>query len=83
MNVKLPVTVLDSAGEDPEADALSTSSSEDDDDENFSDWVDEDADQASCMSLFDDKKLLSVNEALAYDSATHGFDLNAICAHLC
>ncbi|EIN12179.1 S-adenosyl-L-methionine-dependent methyltransferase [Punctularia strigosozonata HHB-11173 SS5] len=82
MSVKLPATALDTASQDPEVDALSTSSSEDDEDENFSDWVDEEADRVPCQSLFDDTKFPSSKEALAYDSKTHGFDLDATCKTL-
>ncbi|EIM86222.1 S-adenosyl-L-methionine-dependent methyltransferase [Stereum hirsutum FP-91666 SS1] len=35
-----------------------------------------------CQSLFEDKTLPSVSEALEYDKNTHGFDLNALCSKL-
>ncbi|KAJ7776814.1 S-adenosyl-L-methionine-dependent methyltransferase [Mycena maculata] len=38
--------------------------------------------QRPCRSLFEEKVLPSVEEALAYDKGTHAFDLDAFCAQL-
>lgn len=59
-----------------------TSESENDD-QNWDDWVSDSLIRAPCPSLFDEKSLPSVEEALNYDKETHGFDLNGLCTKLC
>ncbi|RDB14874.1 Protein arginine N-methyltransferase 3 [Hypsizygus marmoreus] len=60
----------------------SGSSEADDDDQNWDDWASDSLIKAPCQSLFDGKILPSVEEALAYDKASHGFDLNDVCSKL-
>ena len=50
-------------------------SSSEDEDETWDDWVSDSMAKQACKSLFDDRILPSVSEALAYDKSTHGFDL--------
>ena len=50
-------------------------SSSEDEDETWDDWVSDSMAKQTCKSLFDDRILASVSEALAYDKSTHGFDL--------
>lgn len=50
-------------------------SSSEDEDETWDDWVSDSMAKQPCKSLFDEKILPSVAEALAYDNSTHGFDL--------
>ncbi|KAI6039613.1 S-adenosyl-L-methionine-dependent methyltransferase [Pisolithus marmoratus] len=61
--------------QDSDNDSLSSSHSEDysEEDNNFDDWV---SDQAlPCRSLFDQRDFTTVDEALRYDQSTHGFSL--------
>lgn len=62
--------VQNSAADD---DGISESSSSDQD-ETWDDWVD-DSPPKPCRSLFDDSEFPSVDQTIAYDKATHGFDL--------
>ncbi|KAJ6455461.1 protein arginine N-methyltransferase [Mycena sanguinolenta] len=58
------------------------SSEEDNEEETWDDWVSDSMEQRPCRSLFEDKLLPSVEEALAYDKGTHGFDLDGFCVQL-
>ncbi|KAJ7046428.1 protein arginine N-methyltransferase [Mycena alexandri] len=58
------------------------SSSDDDEEETWDDWVSDSMEQRPCKSLFEDKVLPSVEEALAYDKTSHGLDLDALCGRL-
>ncbi|KAJ7101532.1 S-adenosyl-L-methionine-dependent methyltransferase [Mycena belliarum] len=66
----------ESSGED------SISSAGDDAEETWDDWVSDSMQQRPCRSLFEQKDLPSVEEALSYDRNTHGFDLDAFCGRL-
>lgn len=48
--------------------------------DDFSDWSDHAA--LPCRSLFDERVLPSVEEALAYDAQTYGWELGKECARL-
>ena len=63
----------------------SRSSAEDtkEEEETWDDWVSDSMQQRPCRSLFEEKDLPTVDEALTYDKSTHGFDLDAFCARLC
>jgi protein arginine N-methyltransferase 3 len=82
MSVRLPprTTIPE---DDSGSEEGTVSSEEDDEEETWDDWVSDSMQQRSCRSLFEDKVLPSVEEALAYDKETHGFDLDAHCARLC
>lgn len=70
---------------DPDEDLESGSSSsetEDDEDQTWDDWVSDSNEQQECHSLFDEKVLPSVDAAISYDKATHGFDINEKAAAL-
>ncbi|KAG9308854.1 S-adenosyl-L-methionine-dependent methyltransferase [Chiua virens] len=56
----------------------SKSDSEDyaEEDNNFEDWISDQAQFHPCRSLFDDKTFTTATEALNYDKSTHGFDLD-------
>ncbi|KAJ7874239.1 protein arginine N-methyltransferase [Mycena olivaceomarginata] len=81
MSVRLPprTTIPE---DDSGSEEGTVSSEEDDEEETWDDWVSDSMQQRSCRSLFEDKVLPSVEEALAYDKETHGFDLDAHCARL-
>jgi protein arginine N-methyltransferase 3 len=60
----------------------SVSSSEDsDDDQNYDDWVSASGDPQA-KSLFEERELANITEALKYDRETHGFDLDAFSKQL-
>lgn len=78
MSLHLPAS---STSLDPDTHSDSESSSSEEDDQTWDDWL---SDSVPCQSLFNpDKKLSSAEEALAYDNATYGFDLNQICSRIC
>jgi protein arginine N-methyltransferase 3 len=60
----------------------SPDSSSDEDDQTWDEWA-SDSVAAKTSSLFEDKQFPSVAEALEYDKATYGFDLNETCSRLC
>ncbi len=73
MSIRLPLApVQNSATYD---DGFSESSSSDQD-ETWEDWVD-DSPPKPCRSLFDDSEFPSVDQTIAYDKSTHGFDLGS------
>ncbi|KAG6902411.1 hypothetical protein C0995_000337 [Termitomyces sp. Mi166 len=80
MSVRLPPPVDFPSNDDERSD--SESSEFDDDDQNWDDWASDSLIQVPCLSLFEEKKFPSVEEALSYDRATYGFDLNATCQKL-
>ncbi|KIJ59063.1 hypothetical protein HYDPIDRAFT_101466 [Hydnomerulius pinastri MD-312] len=57
----------------------SGSDSEDyaEEDNNFEDWVSDQAEIRPCQSLFEDRSFPTAAGALAFDKASHGFDLDA------
>ena len=60
----------------------SVSSSEDsDDDQNYDDWVSASGDPRA-KSLFEERELANIAEALTYDRETYGFDLGAFSKQL-
>lgn len=59
-----------------------SSSTGDDDDQNWDDWGSDSHEKQECPSLFDDAKLPSAAEALAYDKEKFGFDLDQVCSVL-
>ena len=62
--------------------SCSESSDEEEEDQTWDDWVSDSEAQRECPSLFEDKTLPSAEEALRYDSETHGFSLNSVCSKL-
>ncbi|KAF8837755.1 S-adenosyl-L-methionine-dependent methyltransferase [Paxillus ammoniavirescens] len=62
----------------------SGSDSEDytEEDNNFEDWVSDQAQIQPCRSLFEDKRFPTSAGALEFDRSTHGFDLDATCKRL-
>lgn len=76
MNIHLPATSLDLIGTGSGAECESDGT---DAEETWSDWVSDSANDRRCKSLFEDKLLASVTEALDYDKRTYGFDLNSFC----
>lgn len=81
MSLRLPKTRLNlsDVGSDDDSE---TASSVDDAGETWSDWVSDSMSKQPCRSLFEEKTLPSVSEALEYDKTVHGFDLNALCDKL-
>ncbi|KAI0248224.1 S-adenosyl-L-methionine-dependent methyltransferase [Lactifluus subvellereus] len=76
MNIHLPATSLDlvETGSGAECESDGTNA-----EETWSDWVSDSANDRRCKSLFEDKLLASVTEALDYDKRTYGFDLDSFC----
>jgi protein arginine N-methyltransferase 3 len=66
-----------STGEDE-----SSEDEEDPQDKNWDDWVEDENDNRSCKSLFDDKTFPGAEACVAYDKSTHKFDLGAIATKL-
>jgi len=58
-----------------------SSSEDDDDDQNYDDWVSASGDPRA-RSLFEERELANVAEALQYDRDTYGFDLGAFSKQL-
>ena len=81
MSLRLSKTPLDLSDADSDDDINATSST-DGAEETWSDWVSDSISKQPCQSLFENKILSSVSEALEYDKNTHGFDLDALCAKL-
>jgi protein arginine N-methyltransferase 3 len=61
----------------------SSSSSEGEDEENWDDWVSDSNTRQGCKSLFDDKFLSCVEDAVAYDRESYKVDIIQICKRLC
>ncbi|KAH6912597.1 arginine N-methyltransferase 3 [Coprinopsis sp. MPI-PUGE-AT-0042] len=60
----------------------SNSESSDNEDQTWDDWVSDSEAQRECPSLFEDKTLPSAEDALKYDSETHGFNIDSMCSKL-
>ncbi|KAI6027839.1 S-adenosyl-L-methionine-dependent methyltransferase [Pisolithus microcarpus] len=77
-------TPLATQSSDNDSDDLSSSDSEDypEEDNNFDDWVSDQALGRPCRSLFDETDFPSVDDALRYDQSTHGFNLTETCTRL-
>jgi len=58
-----------------------SSSDESDDDQNYDDWVSASGDPRA-KSLFEERELANIADALKYDCDTYGFDLNAFSTQL-
>jgi hypothetical protein len=74
MSIHLPATSLDLVEDGSEPESNSEESNAED---TWSDWVSDSG--RRCKSLFEDKLLASVTEALDYDKRTYGFDLDSFC----
>lgn len=63
----------------------SSSSSEDQDyqEETWDDWVSDSNARQGCKSLFDEKILSCVEDAVTYDRENHQVDINELCKRLC
>ncbi|EPQ54848.1 protein arginine N-methyltransferase [Gloeophyllum trabeum ATCC 11539] len=83
MSVHLPPSALENLPNNEDRESASSGSEvEDEEDNNFDDWVSESVEEQPCVSLFDEKTLSSVSEALKYDKEVHGFDLDLVCSNL-
>ena len=58
-----------------------SSSEDDDDDQNYDGW-DSASGDPQARSLFEERELANIAEALKYDRETHGFDLGAFSKQL-
>ncbi|KDQ49228.1 hypothetical protein JAAARDRAFT_43018, partial [Jaapia argillacea MUCL 33604] len=78
MTIRLPHSAYGDFTEPEHDPEISSSSGSEDDaeDNNFDDWVSDEA--QPCKSLFEEKTFPSAVEALAYDKATHGVDLETV-----
>lgn len=80
MSLRLPATHVQPP---PAEEHDSESSSEDEDEEEtWDDWVSDSLDRRPCKSLFEDKTFDSVQDALAHDESTHGFNLKDVTSRL-
>jgi hypothetical protein len=85
MTIRFSGATVHPAGEDADDQSSVSSGSQSDyaeEDNNFEDWVSDQAQNQTCRSLFDDKSFPSATDALSYDKATHDFDLSSTCAKL-
>jgi protein arginine N-methyltransferase 3 len=69
---------------DDQSSVISSRSGSDyaEEDNNFEDWVSDQAQNQACRSLFEDKTFPSATATLSYDKAIHNFDLSSTCAAL-
>lgn len=86
MSIHLPPQdVIQGSEDDIDSGSCVSSSDEDedqDDPKTWDDWVSDSQENKECYSLFEDKKLSSVQSALEYDEQTHGFNLDRISSKL-
>ena len=61
----------------------SSASSEGEDEETWDDWVSDSNTRQGCKSLFDDKILSCVEDAVAYDRESYKVDIIELCKRLC
>ena len=61
----------------------SSASSEGEDEETWDDWVSDSNTQQGCKSLFDEKILSCVEDAVAYDRENYKVDIIELCKRLC
>ncbi|KAH0832399.1 S-adenosyl-L-methionine-dependent methyltransferase [Lanmaoa asiatica] len=81
MSIRFALHPLTHTQDDADDRATSSSSNSEDyaeEDNNFEDWVSNQAQLQACRSLFEDKTFTTATEALTYDKSTHGFDLDAV-----
>ena len=69
---------------DSDHESGTSSTSDDDDDNDWNDWIEDDDGSRGvpCVSLFDDSKHATLQDAVAYDKEKHDFDLQEVCAAL-
>jgi type I protein arginine methyltransferase len=60
----------------------SSASSENEDEETWDDWVSDSHTRQGCKSLFDEKILSSVEDAVAYDRESYKVDIIELCKRL-
>jgi protein arginine N-methyltransferase 3 len=60
----------------------SSASSENEDEETWDDWVSDSHTRQGCKSLFDDKILPCVDDAVAYDRESYKVDIIELCKRL-
>ncbi|KAI0783458.1 protein arginine N-methyltransferase [Abortiporus biennis] len=83
MSLRLSSHFIEEAeGHHEERDKESSSSSEDEADLTWEDWVSDSLTKRPIKSLFDETTLNSVEEIVAYDKKTHGFDLDEVSTRL-
>ncbi|KAJ7258773.1 arginine N-methyltransferase 3 [Mycena haematopus] len=81
MSVRLPPRSTVPEDESGSEEGVASSEEGNSEEETWDDWV-SDSMERPCQSLFEDKMLPSVEEALVYDKGVHGFDLDGFCAQL-
>lgn len=83
MSIRLPAPDhISGPNSDPEKDSAS-SDDEDDEDETWDDWVSDSNTRQGCKSLFDDKILSCVEDAVTYDRENNNVDINELSKGLC
>ena len=61
----------------------SSASSDDENDETWDDWVSDSNTRQGCKSLFDEKILSCVEDAVTYDYENYKVNINELCKRLC
>lgn len=84
MTIRFAAATIHTTGEDVDDQSVSSESDSDyaEEDNNFDDWVSDQAQNQSCRSLFEDKAFSSAAAARAHDKDVHNFDLRTISAKL-
>jgi type I protein arginine methyltransferase len=82
MSIHLPVPDNISV---PYSDPIESSDSSEDEDkeETWDDWVSDSNTRQGCKSLFDEKILSCVEDAVTYDRENYKVDINELCKRLC
>lgn len=81
MSIHLPAPHnISGPNSDPEK--SSSSDGEEDEDETWDDWVSDSNTRQGCKSLFDEKILSCVEDAVAYDRENYKVDINELCKRL-
>lgn len=84
MTIRFAPATIHTTGEDVDDQSVASESDSDyaEEDNNFEDWVSDQAQNQSCRSLFEDKAFPSAAAARAHDKDVHNFDLRTISAKL-
>ena len=83
MSIHLPAPNNASVSYGDPLESSASSEDEDDGEETWDDWVSDSNTRQGCKSLFDEKILSCVEDALTYDRENYKVDINELCKRLC
>lgn len=83
MSIRLPAPDHISGPNSDLEDFSSSSDDGDDEDETWDDWVSDSNTRQGCKSLFDERILSCVEDAVTYDRENYKVDINELCRRLC